>query len=113
MDTTLGYDGDLAVDENGRIGYVSGQDEIRQRLYIRLSARKGSYVYDRELGSGIAEAYNSGADAAQIEAKAREALDSIPQAEVVGVEVTQEGVTVFVDAFGNTFDIMIRVSERE
>ncbi len=113
MDTELGYNGDLAVDENGRIGYVSGQDEIRQRLYIHLSAKEGSYMYNRELGSGIIEAYKSGADAVQIEAKARKALDGIPQAEVAGVEITQEGVTVFVEAFGNTFDIWIRGSESE
>ncbi len=50
MDTLI-RNGDYFKDENGSLVTVSGEDETLQRILFCLSTQKGSFNFDRELGS--------------------------------------------------------------
>ena len=52
MDTLI-INGDFFRDDNGRLSSVSGEKELLQRALICLSTEKGSFSYDRELGSEL------------------------------------------------------------
>lgn len=54
MDTAI-YDGDFCLNDRGKIKSIFGIDEILQKIYIMLEVKKGSFAYDRNLGS---ELYN-------------------------------------------------------
>lgn len=54
LDTAI-YDGDFCLNERGKIKSIFGIDEILQKIYIMLKVKKGSFAYDRNLGS---ELYN-------------------------------------------------------
>lgn len=49
MDIKL-ENGDFSVSANGDIKTVDGVDEILQRVKICCSIKKGSFLYDKELG---------------------------------------------------------------
>lgn len=44
--------GDLALDSSGNTVYVRGADERFQRALVCLTVPRGSFIYDRELGTG-------------------------------------------------------------
>ncbi len=105
----MGINGDLLRDSSGRPYFVSDRDETAQRLYILLSAKRGGFIYDRELGSDIGLIDPADSDASvRAEAYARRALACMPQAEVTGVCVEQNGITVFVTADGEEYGIRVR-----
>lgn len=52
MDTLLAG-GDHYLDRRGLPVSLTGEDEIIQRALIRLSVRRGSFVYDPALGSEL------------------------------------------------------------
>ena len=52
MDTALNIDGDFDV-VNDSVSSVEGLKELKQKMYITLSVRKGAFIYDRELGSDV------------------------------------------------------------
>lgn len=52
MDLLL-ENGDFKRNSSGRPIQISGLDELKQRIYIRLKARLGGFIYDRKLGSEI------------------------------------------------------------
>lgn len=109
MDTAICLDGDFAVDDQHRLCRITGKAELAQQLYIRLSAVRNGFWYDRKLGSGIAQVDLNATDAVQkIEAEARKALADMAQAEVTGVQISGGTVTVFVCCRGEEFSIDIR-----
>ena len=68
--------------------HIAGREELLQRMYILLSAKKGGFIYNRELGSRIGGIIPSDAQAAaKAEAYARKALESVPYAEVTGANI--------------------------
>ena len=73
-----------------------------------LSARLGGFIYDRELGSELYRASLS--DAGEISALARKALCRIPEAEVTGVDVSDNMLCVSMEYEGNVYDINVRRS---
>ena len=80
MDTALNISGDISPYT------ISETDELKQRLYIALSAKKGGFIYDRELGSDIFAVDLSEPDCInKIEVFASKALSDISNAEVIGV----------------------------
>ena len=105
MDTALDISGDFASYGDEGIYFISGNDELKQRLYILFSAVKGGFIYDRELGSGISREVNA---VPEIESLAREALESVPEAEVVGAEINGGEITVTVMIGGTETDIILR-----
>lgn len=108
MDCALNGSGDLAADERGLPYFVSGREELAQRLYIALSARKGGFLYDRELGSRLSETELT--DGQQAAALAREALQPLPGAEVLDARLLDGQVTVRVSCDGEEFEIAVRRS---
>ena len=74
-----------------------------------LSAQKGGFVFDRELGSDIALIDPADSRAAlRAEACARQALACMPEAEVTGVCVEGGSITVLVSADGEEYSIRVR-----
>lgn len=106
MDTALSIGGDLAVDTRGMLYYVSGREEICQQIYILLSAKKGAFIYNRELGSRISG--SPALSAEQAAALAREALRTIPRAEVLSAEFEDGDLTVRVGYGGEVLVINVR-----
>ena len=43
--------GDIRIDSTGRAEVLSARDAAFQRALIRMTARRGCFIYDRELGS--------------------------------------------------------------
>lgn len=52
MDLLL-ENGDFKKNPAGKPIQISGFEELKQRIYIRLKARLGRFIYDRNLGSEI------------------------------------------------------------
>lgn len=52
MDTLI-KDGDLFIDENGELKKITDEPEKLQRALFILSTEKGSFSFDRELGSKL------------------------------------------------------------
>ena len=52
MDTAIS-NGDFMLDSNGIPISIYGIQEILQRALIRLTVRKGSFIYDTNLGSDL------------------------------------------------------------
>ena len=52
MDLLL-ENGDLKKDSAGKPIPISGFDELKQQIYIRLKAKLGGFIYDRKFGSEI------------------------------------------------------------
>ncbi len=97
MDTALNIDGDFDV-VNDSVSSVEGLKELKQKMYITLSVRKGAFIYDRELGSDVFETdLNSSNCVEEIEMKARNALSDFPNVEVIGVIVDENVITVSVE----------------
>ena len=81
--------------------HIAGREELLQRMYILLSAKKGGFIYNRELGSRIGGISPSDAQAAaKAEAYARKALESVPYAEVTGANIDNNAVKVTVSVQG-------------
>lgn len=45
--------GDAVIDSAGKADSITGADELLQRAYICIAVKKGSFIYNRELGSEI------------------------------------------------------------
>ena len=102
MDTALNIAGDISPDT------ISGTDELKQQLYIALSAKKGRFIYDRGLGSDIFLADISEPDCInKIEAFARKALSDISNAEVIGVVAENNSICIGVETDSGIYDITI------
>lgn len=52
MDLLL-ENGDFKKNSAGKPIQISGFEELKQRIYIRLKTRLGKFIYDRNLGSEI------------------------------------------------------------
>lgn len=52
MDTLL-INGDFKKDTRGMLISVYSEQEILQRALIRLAVKKGSFIYDKDLGSEL------------------------------------------------------------
>ena len=109
MDTALHISGDWAVDAQAHPYIITDKEEKQQQLYIRLSAVKGGFLYDRTLGSALAYLDISRPDAVQrAEALARQALAQEPSAEVTGVSLEEDMLIVFVQMDGENYEIPVR-----
>lgn len=110
MDTALNINGDFKKDIYGRAYMISGNDEIKQKIYIILSARLGKFVYDRTLGSEIYKIDLTLPNACDmITAQARKMLEIIPAAEVEGSEITDGKITVYVDINGECTAVELKI----
>ncbi len=118
MDTALSG-GDFLKSSNGHPVYVSNIEELLQRALIRLCVKKGSFIYDRELGSELYKLRNYYSDIQTLEEMALEkvtqALQAIPQLSVTGVELnTTNGgerleLNVLLKANGTSTNLEVKI----
>ena len=86
MDTLL-KNADIALDARGRPTAVSGVDELLQRALVRLTVKKGTFLYDPELGSRLYTLRAGGSNVqGTAESMVREALGPIRELTVESVE---------------------------
>ena len=106
--------------ENGVIGQnglglpetVEGLDALLQRAYIRLNAVRGSFPYNRTLGSRIPRMEMNGEHAAeQALGFAREALMDCPALTAERAEIHGDTVTVFLATPLGTGSITVKKEE--
>lgn len=85
MDTAISK-GDFLLDSSGLPISISGVQEILQRAIIRLTAKKGSFIYDTNLGSDL---YKLKAGAANVKSDAlnmvKEALKPLTNVSVENI----------------------------
>lgn len=103
MDTAINS-GDFLLDSRGFPSVVSGIPEILQRVLIRLTVKKGSFIYDTNLGSDL---YKLKAGSKNIKG---EALNMIREAisPLYGVEV--DDVSIRAKNSGENLDLNIILS---
>ena len=110
MDTALNINGDFEKDSEGMAYRISGLDEVKQKIYILLSAKLGEFIYDRTLGTDIHNIDTSQPTACdEIIAQARKTLCDIPQAEIVGAEINDGQITVSVQINEEICNIILRI----
>ena len=85
MDTLL-KDGIISANANGLPVQVSGIDEITQRALIRLSVRKGGFIYDPDLGSDLFNISVTKTDEGTLKSIVCEALKDMPGVTIDSVE---------------------------
>lgn len=106
MDTAI-YDGDFLIDSRGRPIEISGMQEILQRALIRLSVRKGSFVYDTDFGSRLHTLKGSSNNIrAKALALSKEALKPMDNLMVDDVEVryTNNGENLLLNVLISVYD---------
>lgn len=50
---TLIINGDFSLDNRGRLITLHNEQELLQRAIIRLMVRKGSFIFDKDMGSEL------------------------------------------------------------
>lgn len=81
--------GDVALDSSGNTVYVGGSDERFQRALLCLTVPRGSFVYDRALGTR-----SLGLDKKRTELLFEEALTRCPGARACVTDRSGDAVTV-------------------
>ncbi len=114
MDTLI-KNGDLFIDENGELKKITDEPEKLQRALFILSTEKGSFSFDRELGSKL-YTLGSYSDEELNDAAAEivsDALISLEGISVKKVEVKKEGndyrldISLFIESLKRLVKIKI------
>ena len=87
MDTAIS-NADFLLDGRGRPVVISGMQEILQRVLIRLTIQKGSFIYDPDLGSRLFTLKSTRGDIKQ------QAINLVREALSPMTEVTVEDVVI-------------------
>lgn len=108
MDMAINPAGDFDID-SGKPYEIEGTEEIMQRIYICLTAHRGNFIYDRELGGELykIEVSENGAENI-LEVQAREAIKCIPNAEICEIHIVNGIVYALVSVDGWIRNIAIR-----
>ena len=84
MDTALTPDGDFLIGKNGLPVKISDIKEILQKILIKLTTRKGSFIYNENLGSDLYRLRDTSLDNDTLKKEAelivKEILYDVPQA---------------------------------
>ena len=94
--------GQPARDGSGRRIVLRGRDALIQRARISLTARKGGFVYNRELGSGLAASEELSVPSAQV--LAEEALARFGNTSVRVLGISEGALTVRLTAEGEAVE---------
>lgn len=87
MDTAL-ENGDFYTNDRKHLVTLYDNEELLQRAIIRLCVKKGSFIYDKELGSKLYTlSHNANDVKAEVLSYAREALLDMDSVTVNDVEV--------------------------
>ncbi len=115
LDTALS-NGDFLLDSRNKLIQVEGYNELLQQVLIRLCVKKGSFVYDRNLGSNL---YKLDVNSQDINNKAlsiiKESLSDMPEILVkrVYTEIENSGDKLNIDILlsinGEEKDVVIKI----
>lgn len=111
MDLLL-ENGEIKRGPTGKPISVSGLEELKQRIYIRLKARLGAFIYDRRLGSNICELSDNASDK-EILSVVRCSLPELFDAELLHAGLEGSNLTAeFRSRFGDfSVSVPIKVEE--
>ena len=76
----------MLCSSDGGVQTVSGIEEIVQRAMIRLTMKKGSFLYDETLGSELRSIDINKLNKKMLLSKITDALDGIDELEVLDIE---------------------------
>ena len=96
--------GDLATDTGGNVEMLSGADAAFQRAVICMTAQKGGFVYNRELGAppGVP------GDIARLALSYSEALAALEDSEINSVRLENDAAIVSLTVNGETREAEVR-----
>lgn len=102
MDVKL-RNGDMVLDSTGSVVYIDGMEEIVQRVLICVTARKGSFLYQKNLGCDARVDFSTERGMKKLESRLREAILPVAGAELVLREAksTDEGIRAFITIIYN------------
>lgn len=84
--------GDIVTKACGDALYIDGMDEIMQRIKIACSVKKGTFIYDRNLGSeGYTVSFDDSMLKSKLEMLFKEASIDIPYSDLSVVRVDKVG----------------------
>lgn len=106
MDLLL-ENGELKKSPSGRPIPISGLEELKQRIYIRLKARLGSFIYDRELGSEI----NADSGEGELKELIRRALPELFDSELISASIEESILKLEFDSAYGSFELEIDFKE--
>lgn len=108
MDLML-ENGDFKKSSSGKPIPISGFDELKQRIYIRLRASLGAFIYDRSLGSRIT-ADTKGSELTEL---IRKALPQLFDVELLSASMEYGNLTVKFDSEFGAFTLEIPFENKE
>ncbi len=106
MDTALDRNGEYAL-RYEKPYMISGTEMLLQKAYLMLAVHRGSYIYDRSLGSDcfLIDREDEAADS-RLLSIAREVLGGLPELEVIGAGFENGNAVVNVMLEGNAYEII-------
>lgn len=104
MDTMLSLNGDFKTDSHGRAYLSDHTEELLQKIYILLSAKKNQFIYNRTLGSEIQTQISE----EKILAEARNALRQIPEAEVLRIISENDELNIIIQINQQEYSVTVR-----
>ncbi len=93
--------GDIVLDSAGRAELLSEKDSEFQRALIRMSAKRGSFIYDRQLGADC-EDIGGELILQQYDRAFCEALAPCENVSAQAIAVTDNGVRAEINVNGET-----------
>lgn len=67
-------DGDVFLDETGAPVYIDGIEEVLQQVLICITAQKGGFIYNKDLGCCAVTDVSGEREVRRLEARLREAV---------------------------------------
>lgn len=99
MDTAIN-NGDFLIDSRNRPFLISDKEEILQQVLIRLTVKKGSFIYDPNLGSRLYEVNSFRGDIKnKVLSIVKEAVSPIAKVVVDDIELINNGENINLKVF--------------
>lgn len=115
MDTAL-KNGDFALNSYGKIHSINGLEETIQRCQFLLKVKKGSFCYNRTLGSNLHLLKYDENVRGNALLLVKEALAPLPQVSVKNVDVEYENEVIIlkitIKAYSETATMEVIVNEK-
>lgn len=99
-------DGDMVLDSTGTPVEIEGNEEILQQIIMRITAQKGGFIYNKEMGTEAVTDVSGEKECKRLEAVLREAV-----ADMEGVNIYLDSASQLVD--GKVFAQMTVICNEE
>lgn len=111
MDLLL-ENGDFKKSSHGKTIPINGLDELKQRIYIRLKVKRGSFIYNRNLGSELSLLSESSSNAELLEC-VRGVLPELFDIELLSAKIENGSFTAEFDSRYGEFSVVIPLEGEE